>query len=195
LLDPRVKTAPFLGNICKSLTIMIVHCFTIFLAQSSADTLLTGKIPSLEEAVGLLKAEEKLKIVSIEDSHTAPSDIEAEKIIMEPQPKKARPMFAIVQQSQSTSAMSRSMSEVDKYLKLDVMDPNSCPLTFWKKQTKAFPILTEIAQAYLGRPASSGGVERLFSVAGSIARARRARLTIENMEKVLMLQQFYSNSC
>jgi hypothetical protein len=63
--------------------------------------------------------------------------------------------------------------EIDTYMKDDVLGPTGSPLVYWRKNSQKFPKLSQLAKRYLAFPASSGSVERLFSIAGSIARARR----------------------
>jgi hypothetical protein len=51
------------------------------------------------------------------------------------------------------------------------------PQSFWSSSSPdAYPSLRRLATKYLGIPATSASVERLFSVAGAIIRARRSRL-------------------
>jgi hypothetical protein len=51
-------------------------------------------------------------------------------------------------------------------------------------------ILSNLAKKYLSIPAFSGGVKRVFSIAGSITRARRAKRFSKNLEDVIMLRQY-----
>lgn len=84
--------------------------------------------------------------------------------------------------------------EVEEYLK---MGPGLMgavdPLDYWKKNRARFPRLCSLVHKYLAFPATSGSVERLFSVAGSICRSRRARLLPETTEKILSYRQFIRN--
>lgn len=76
------------------------------------------------------------------------------------------------------------------YINLSVSaeEMGKCPLTFWKSNCARFPIMSKLARKYLAMPASSGSIERLFSVAGAIKRARRANLNVETIEKLLLLR-------
>jgi len=59
--------------------------------------------------------------------------------------------------------------ELDKYLELPmVKDHNLDILAWWKAQSTQTPVLSKMARQYLGRPASSAGVERIFSKAGKM---------------------------
>jgi hypothetical protein len=68
------------------------------------------------------------------------------------------------------------------------------PLEFWRsKETQSsFPALTKLARIYLSIPATSGDVERLFSVAGALQRARRARITTNHLEALLLVREYRS---
>lgn len=94
-----------------------------------------------------------------------------------------------------TSAPTESYNEVEAYLKLDPdsFNQSDCPLQFWKQNASRFPSLSSIAFSYLSTPASSGSVERLFSVAGAVARVRRARLTTMKLEQLLMCRKWARN--
>jgi len=81
------------------------------------------------------------------------------------------------------------MAEVYRNLKQDLLEEFQSPLVYWRKHKKLFPYLSKLAKSYLALPATTGSAERLFSIAGSIARARRACLTISNSEKLLCYQQ------
>lgn len=51
-----------------------------------------------------------------------------------------------------------------------------------------------MAKIYLAIPSTSGNVERLFSIAGAIARARRASIKTDTLEKLLCCRQYFRNS-
>lgn len=62
-------------------------------------------------------------------------------------------------------------SEVDKYLQLPALPTtrngrDTCPLEWWKMHSHELPCLAKMARQFLALPASSAGVERLFSAAG-----------------------------
>jgi hypothetical protein len=75
-----------------------------------------------------------------------------------------------------------------------LLEEDDSPLVFWKQNKERFPHLARLATTYLTFPATSGGVERLFSVAGAIGRARRAKLTTNTMEMLLCYRQQILNS-
>ena len=79
--------------------------------------------------------------------------------------------------------------EVEEYLNVSRQGEADDPLVFWKKNSSRFPTLSLLAKQYLAFPATSGSVERLFSVAGAIMRARRAKITAANMERMLCCRE------
>jgi hypothetical protein len=90
--------------------------------------------------------------------------------------------------SAPTNEIFNNKDEVAEYFKISLSKKSACPLAFWKAEQTRFPILAELAKIYLGMPASSGNVERLFSIAGAIARSRRARITLKNLEMILCIR-------
>ena len=62
--------------------------------------------------------------------------------------------------------------ELDKYLSLPVEKNIDLDVLAWWKakdcQKDGLPILAKMARQFLGRPASSAGVERMFSKAGKL---------------------------
>ena len=70
--------------------------------------------------------------------------------------------------------------EIDEYLSDAREDCN--PLEYWKKHMPLYPKLATLARKYLSIPANLGSAGRLFSIAGSIARAKRARICLKMPE-------------
>jgi len=66
------------------------------------------------------------------------------------------------------------------------------PEVYWAKMssTNTYPRLAKLARTLLSIPASSGSVERLFSVSGAIVRARRSRLAAPTVESVLLAMEY-----
>ena len=56
--------------------------------------------------------------------------------------------------------------ELDLYLSLAQEDKTICVLAWWRNSRLSDPRLAEMALQFLATPASSRGVERLFSAAG-----------------------------
>ena len=172
-------------------------------ANPELDADLQKKIPSAAAAIKVLK-DEFMKFK--QDLHSTPAKSKrnyseafgtpagvTKQNATPPPQKKAK--FQIVKKLASSTVTSGDYYEIDNYLKMEILDggENSDPLKFWNCYEKTFPILSKIARQYLAIPASSGSVERLFSVAGAIARARRACIGIDTLEMVLCYRQFLKN--
>jgi hypothetical protein len=105
------------------------------------------------------------------------------------QKPKQRSIFARLEGLGSCNKSKKLYDEVDRYLELPREDDHVDPLKFWVDQKNRYPTLAKLSLVYLSMPATSGSVERLFSIAGAIGRARRANVSIENMEKALCVRQ------
>ena len=62
---------------------------------------------------------------------------------------------------------------------VDQLEFQDCPLQFWKANESKFKSLSEIARKYLGVPASSAAVERMFSISGHILSCKRTKMSIK----------------
>jgi hypothetical protein len=62
------------------------------------------------------------------------------------------------------------------YLRTIKSSSFDCPLKFWKSNQYKFPLLAKLAKKYLGIPASSAAVERMFSIAGHIFSLKRRNM-------------------
>ena len=62
-------------------------------------------------------------------------------------------------------------------------------LMWWKKYAVRFPYLSRLARRYLAMPATSASVERLFSVAGQVVSAKRARLDPSTVTLLVFLHE------
>lgn len=85
--------------------------------------------------------------------------------------------------------ISSEKSEIEMYLGEALAPSSSDPLVFWKNNCNRFPVLSNIARKMLAIPASSAGVERVFSVTGCISRARRSKINAENVSRLLMVRE------
>jgi len=104
-------------------------------------------------------------------------------------------MLVLVEKVNEEASLSTfELEEVDEYLKYPIQCSDSSPLGFWKENEKKFPTLAALARFYLAIPATSGSIERLFSVAGAIGRSRRARINTSLLEKSLTVRQHLLNS-
>lgn len=64
-------------------------------------------------------------------------------------------------------------------------------LSFWKKRTTSFPLLSTLARAMLCVPATSTPSERVFSVAGLVLTAKRSRLMPQRVNKIIFIHDNY----
>jgi len=103
-----------------------------------------------------------------------------------PQEKKPRSMFERIK---GTRLSQNTDLEWREYLEEDLAPEKESPLEYWKAKAKRWPVMASMAKYYLAIPASSAGVERVFSIAGSLGRARRARLLGKNLGSIIMLRQ------
>ena len=79
--------------------------------------------------------------------------------------------------------------EEQSYLMAPTTEQDVLPGEFWAKSAHTYPQLVKLARTFLSIPASSGSVERLFSVAGAIVRARRSRLSSVTVESLLLAME------
>ena len=80
------------------------------------------------------------------------------------------------------------LSEAQKYLEtgFDVTFESSKDiLDFWRMHEKEYPCLAKMARQYLGCPASSASVERIFSVAGQFFDDLRRQLDDKKLEELM----------
>jgi len=64
-------------------------------------------------------------------------------------------------------------------------ESDKLPEVYWACKSGRYPRLAKLARTLLSIPASSGSVERLFSVSGAIVRARQSCLTATTVESLL----------
>ena len=80
-------------------------------------------------------------------------------------------------------------SKVTTYFSDQCLSQEANPLQFWKENTSMYPpAMSKLAKRYLSVPASSGPVERLFSIAGKIFRPERCRLTDTVFENLMFIK-------
>ena len=104
--------------------------------------------------------------------------------------RQTKGVLAMLKQVRSRKVANKQESEISCYLNEDHADDNQCVLQYWKEKSKKFPVLGNIAKRFLAIPATSGGVERVFSITGSLARARRARLRPKQLEDIILLREY-----
>ena len=82
----------------------------------------------------------------------------------------------------------KEMSRYEDLADLD-LEPDNDPLKGWYVEAKNFPILVRLASKYLCACATSVASERVFSKAGYIANNFRARLSPDNVNRLVFLNQ------
>ena len=174
-----------------------------FLANDRLHDRIKKKLPTSEKAIQILKDEFKnFKQQFVESTASTSKCSFVDAFGSSPKsnqtntpPSKKRKFQVMKDLVASPSPSHTEFNEIEKYLEMSILDAdeNDDPLKFWLCYEKKFPILSKMARTFLGMPASSGSVERLFSVAGSIARARRANLKIDTLEMMLCYRQFLIN--
>ena len=88
----------------------------------------------------------------------------------------------------TTDAASKSHAalEVDNYFS-DVIpeDDEINPLKYWRINSARFPLLSKFAVEIYSCPATTAGIERVFSIAGHLIGTRATTMKDENFEKKL----------
>ena len=69
------------------------------------------------------------------------------------------------------------------------LDVKANILMWWKVHAVRFPYLSRLARRYLAMSATSDSVERLFSVAGQVVTAKRARLDPSTVTLLVFLHE------
>jgi hAT family C-terminal dimerisation region len=159
---------------------------------ASKDSKLNGKLPSVAYVSGILQDRFR-NFQGKDDITTIPSQSPKTQIITKATVAKST-KFQIIQQVAANAESAAEFNEIKDYFDLKIQNQDDNPLQFWKENSTRYPTLSALAQKYLAMPASSGSVERLFSVAGAIARPRRASLKMESLEKILCYRQHLINN-
>lgn len=151
--------------------------------------MLTGKCTSEAAAVTILQ--EKVNLFCVE---SLPSQAKYKSPVTKPMVKRTLLSLSKGDETDSTAQEADEQEidcvlEISSYLRESQIPEESSPLQYWKENEQKYPRLAKLAKIYLGIPASSGSVERLFSVAGALARARRARLKVSTIETLLFRKE------
>ncbi|RXM94458.1 Myb-related protein B [Acipenser ruthenus] len=173
VLDPRIKLQPF-EETKREADNAFLAAPSKFQARSVVESAMgdLGFRGSTEE--GGLKQEDSQE-EAMEDpdtSNTSTSNLKRKKIFSFFQP----------------ATKSVKLSELDMYLTEGLLDGDASAQAYWKEATR-FPQLQSIARKLLSVPATSGGFERLFPIAGCIVRARRSKLPPHTTERLLLFRQ------
>lgn len=80
-------------------------------------------------------------------------------------------------------------AEIVRYRSEMSISLTSCPLQWWKENSKFYPLLSPLAKAYLTTPATSVPSERVFSTAGDVVTSQRSQLRPENVDMLIFLKR------
>ncbi|XP_067095224.1 zinc finger BED domain-containing protein 4 [Osmerus mordax] len=102
----------------------------------------------------------------------------------------ARPckLFSFIKQRPTAQAKSLEQ-ELAAYLHEEPTDEE--PLHYWRRKAIDFPQLAQVAQRAFTIPASSTGVETIFSLAGRCLRPETGRVLPKNLETLIYLKANY----
>ena len=105
-------------------------------------------------------------------------------------PSVKKPRFGFME----TLVQSQQSESVDEIAVLRRVCPTESSedsvFSFWNVNKQMMPTLHKMALHYLTLPASSASVERLFSVAGYISRARRASLKPATIRQLVFAREY-----
>ena len=88
-----------------------------------------------------------------------------------------------------TNHMCGIEAEIVRYRSEMSISLTSCPLKWWKENSKFYPLLSPLAKAYLTTPATSVPSERVFSTAGDVVTSQRSQLRPENVDMLIFLKR------
>ena len=77
------------------------------------------------------------------------------------------------------------VDELEEYLAMPLEDTDIVLLDWWKNHEYRFPKLAKMAKQYLAAPASTAGVERVFSAAGRMHNDLRKSMKDSTLEHSL----------
>ena len=104
-------------------------------------------------------------------------------------PPGSDPMPSLLWENRRVPTTSSSAdSEISDYFGQQCITDNANALSYWQQQQLNFPTLSKLAKQYLTVPASSGPVERLFSVAGKIFHPDRCSLKDHIFETLMFIR-------
>ena len=86
------------------------------------------------------------------------------------------------------------LAEFTSYLQMPE-EPMECDiLQWWAARESTFPTVSKMARQYLGAPASSAAVERLFSGAGRNYCAARHGMKADRLEQVMWAREWVKHA-
>jgi len=90
--------------------------------------------------------------------------------------------------SSASDQLFRLREQVKAYLQEPCVTENDVnPLAYWALKKTVWSELSQLACSYLHVPASSAGVERVFSVAGKVFRSDRCNLSDQKFSELVFI--------
>lgn len=80
-------------------------------------------------------------------------------------------------------------SEVKDYMSMPSVPLDTDPLQWWRQHKQRFPVLARVARRFLCIPASSAPAERVWSTAGNTITEKRARLSDQSVENIILCHE------
>ena len=84
-----------------------------------------------------------------------------------------------------------TQTELEEYLAIPQIPFNTDPFFWWRINREKFPIMRELARAYLSVSATSTSSERLFSDCGNLMSPKRTRISPEFFRRLVFLKRNY----
>ena len=82
-------------------------------------------------------------------------------------------------------------SELESYLFVPSVDPNTNILEWWKANESSYPNLAKFAQDCLSVPATSVPSEQVFSISGDMVTDKRNRLSSKTIRLAMCLRSWW----
>ena len=95
----------------------------------------------------------------------------------------------------SQTAEQKVNSQVEDYLKRNIIDPETNPLKWWSAHEVDFPVISKLAKKYLCICASSSPSERDFSMSGYIVSKKRNALKPDKVNMLAKYAGVLAGSC
>jgi len=188
-LDKPLETKDLLEKVRKDLYNAMCFYWEVVSEDYLLSTILDPRIKSMNDKVKaeeiLCKKYEEFKENNLptpnESRASSPTPSESSVTI---NPIYKPRLFSIFEQNQP-----KASNEVEEYLKEDMISFNQCPFNWWLNKKNKYPILAKMARINLAIPATSTSSERLFSDAGNLLSAKRARINSELFQHIMFLKR------
>ena len=184
LLDPRYKNLDFISdnNVKRRIHSTLKAQYDQLKWEINQQS-----IPSSPTTIASTSsiAESLITEISIADNPTPSRSLREHKARRE---QKTKELLQRTERIEKTT-LSATEDEITSYFLMPIARENKNPLDWWKAKREIFPILSIIAQKYLGIPATSVASERLFSDTGNHITAKRNSLDPGLLGKMVFLKR------